>query len=268
LFIEANEGDVILFSSLLLHKTYENTTEKSRWAYVGEMLKLGDYDPTSKPPYFVVAKDGKSGLRVRRHPGLHQRPRPDRQDPAAGAASSLRGPARATNPRSAQGNRVSESRQGSCRTRHDWPHANGHEWHPRVAVARQDETASPPEQSAGRLAKWHSTCSTSNMRVSIVIDNYNYENYVAQTIDSALAQTHPDVEGRCRRRRLEGRLDGSDPPLCRPGHRDRQAQRRPGLRYNAGFSRATGDLVIFLDADDWLYPEACRRDRRAVANRE
>ena len=59
LFIEANEGDVILFSSLLLHKTYENTTEKSRWAYVGEMLKLGDYDPTSKPPYFVVAKDGK-----------------------------------------------------------------------------------------------------------------------------------------------------------------------------------------------------------------
>jgi ectoine hydroxylase-related dioxygenase (phytanoyl-CoA dioxygenase family) len=59
-FVEANVGDVILFSSLLLHKTYENTTTNSRWAYVAEMLKLGDYDPTTKPPYFVVSRDGKT----------------------------------------------------------------------------------------------------------------------------------------------------------------------------------------------------------------
>src|SRR5690349_21190989 len=26
--------------------------------------------------------------------------------------------------------------------------------------------------------------------------------------------------------------------------------------YNAGFARASGKIVIFLDADDWLYPEA------------
>ncbi len=57
-FIEADAGDVVLFSSLLLHKTYENTTDRSRWAYVAEMLKLGDYDPTIKAPYFVAARGG------------------------------------------------------------------------------------------------------------------------------------------------------------------------------------------------------------------
>jgi hypothetical protein len=58
--IEANTGDVVLFSSLLLHKTYGNTTAASRWAYVAEMLKLGDYDPTIKPPYFITARQGRS----------------------------------------------------------------------------------------------------------------------------------------------------------------------------------------------------------------
>jgi len=57
-FIEADAGDVILFSSLLLHKTYENTTTSSRWAYVAELLKLGDFDPTIAPPYFIAARNG------------------------------------------------------------------------------------------------------------------------------------------------------------------------------------------------------------------
>ncbi len=58
-FVEADAGDVVVFSSLLLHKTYENTTTRSRWAYVAEMLKLSDFDPTIAPPYFVAARDGK-----------------------------------------------------------------------------------------------------------------------------------------------------------------------------------------------------------------
>ena len=49
---------MVLFSSLLLHKTYENTTTQARWAYVAEMLKLGDYDPTIKAPYFIAARNG------------------------------------------------------------------------------------------------------------------------------------------------------------------------------------------------------------------
>jgi hypothetical protein len=58
-FIEADAGDVVVFSSLTLHKTYENTTDKPRWAYVAEMMRITDFDPTIKPPYLVVARNGR-----------------------------------------------------------------------------------------------------------------------------------------------------------------------------------------------------------------
>jgi glycosyltransferase involved in cell wall biosynthesis len=32
-----------------------------------------------------------------------------------------------------------------------------------------------------------------------------------------------------------------------------------GSAYNLGFARSSGDIVIFLDADDWLYPDAVAR---------
>lgn len=59
-FIEADAGDVVVFSSLTLHKTYENVTAKSRWAYVAEVMRASDFDPTIKPPYFVAARDGRA----------------------------------------------------------------------------------------------------------------------------------------------------------------------------------------------------------------
>ena len=58
-FIEAEAGDVVIFSSLTLHKTYENVTANSRWAYVAEVMRLGDFDPTIKPPYFLAARGGR-----------------------------------------------------------------------------------------------------------------------------------------------------------------------------------------------------------------
>jgi hypothetical protein len=58
-FVEAEAGDVVLFSSGLLHKTYENTTTKARWAYVAEMLQIGTFDPAVEAPYFVTFRDGK-----------------------------------------------------------------------------------------------------------------------------------------------------------------------------------------------------------------
>jgi hypothetical protein len=59
-WVEADVGDVVVFSSLLLHKTYENVANDARWAYVAEVLKLGDFDPTIKPPYFVLAREGRA----------------------------------------------------------------------------------------------------------------------------------------------------------------------------------------------------------------
>jgi ectoine hydroxylase-related dioxygenase (phytanoyl-CoA dioxygenase family) len=56
--VEAEAGDVILFSSLLLHYTSQNSSTRERWAYVVEYMSLGDFDPYISPPYFVVARDG------------------------------------------------------------------------------------------------------------------------------------------------------------------------------------------------------------------
>lgn len=59
-FIDAKPGDVVIFSSLTLHSTTPNITQSTRWAYVVEYMSLKHIDPYIKPPYFVVAKDGKS----------------------------------------------------------------------------------------------------------------------------------------------------------------------------------------------------------------
>ncbi|MGB3496258.1 MAG: phytanoyl-CoA dioxygenase family protein [Elainellaceae cyanobacterium] len=58
--IEAEPGDVTIFSSLMLHSTNPNITEEDRWAYVIEYMRTSDYDPHLKPPYLVVSRDGKS----------------------------------------------------------------------------------------------------------------------------------------------------------------------------------------------------------------
>jgi ectoine hydroxylase-related dioxygenase (phytanoyl-CoA dioxygenase family) len=57
--IEAEPGDVVLFSSLMLHRTLANQSrDEHRWAYVAEYIKLEDWDPWVDAPYFVVARDG------------------------------------------------------------------------------------------------------------------------------------------------------------------------------------------------------------------
>lgn len=61
-FISAEPGDVVLFSSYLLHSTTPNITQTSRWAYVIEYMKMSKIDPYIGPPYLVVAKNGMSDL--------------------------------------------------------------------------------------------------------------------------------------------------------------------------------------------------------------
>lgn len=60
ILITAEPGDVVIFSSFTLHSTTPNITNSTRWAYVIEYMSLSHYDPYIEPPYFVVARDGKS----------------------------------------------------------------------------------------------------------------------------------------------------------------------------------------------------------------
>ncbi len=94
------------------------------------------------------------------------------------------------------------------------------------------------------------------MRVSIVIDNYNYAAFVAKAIESSLAQTHPDVEVIVVD---DGSTDGSVDVIKRFADRIKlivKPNGGQGSAYNEGFAQSSGEVVIFLDADDWLYPEA------------
>jgi ectoine hydroxylase-related dioxygenase (phytanoyl-CoA dioxygenase family) len=70
MMIEAEPGDVLIFSSFTLHATLPNTTKNDvRWAYVIEYMSLDHFDPTVNSPYFVVARDGKSTQEfAKKHP--------------------------------------------------------------------------------------------------------------------------------------------------------------------------------------------------------
>lgn len=58
-FVSAEIGDIVLFSSKLLHSTTPNITDDSRWAYVVEYMKEKHVDPFIEPPYLMIAKSGK-----------------------------------------------------------------------------------------------------------------------------------------------------------------------------------------------------------------
>jgi len=94
--------------------------------------------------------------------------------------------------------------------------------------------------------------------VSIVITCYNYAKYVGLAIDSALAQSWPGVEVVVVD---DGSTDGSADVIAAYGAQIcavRQENQGHVAAFNHGFSICSGDIVIFLDADDLLHAEAAR----------
>lgn len=90
------------------------------------------------------------------------------------------------------------------------------------------------------------------MTVTIVITNYNYGRYVGQAIESALAQTWPDLQVVVVD---DGSTDDSWEVIRRFGDRVtslRIANSGQGGASNAGLARAEGEFVLFLDSDDLL----------------
>src|SRR5215469_16521569 len=94
-------------------------------------------------------------------------------------------------------------------------------------------------------------------RASIVVTNYNYGRFVARCIDSALAQSYPDTEvvvvddaSRDHSREIIRSYGKRVVPILL------ERNGGQGAAFNAGFRACRGDVVLFLDADDWLYPHA------------
>jgi hypothetical protein len=90
---------------------------------------------------------------------------------------------------------------------------------------------------------------------SVVVINFNYGAFLAQAIDSALGQTYPHVEVIVVD---DGSTDGSGALLEEYERRARILRKSNGghvSAVNAGVAASRGDLVILLDADDFLYSD-------------
>ncbi len=95
--------------------------------------------------------------------------------------------------------------------------------------------------------------------ISVVITCFNYEKYVAGAIDCALAQSYPNKEVIVVN---DGSSDGSLSVIGRYAERVRlvdQPNQGAFAAYNHGFAASTGQIVLFLDADDVLEPDALTR---------
>ena len=94
------------------------------------------------------------------------------------------------------------------------------------------------------------------MTVSVIVPCYNAEPFVAETVRSALEQTRPPDEVLIVD---DGSTDGSVEVVRQFGDRVRLLTGRNGgasPTRNKGLDHATGDALLFLDADDVLGPTA------------
>lgn len=101
------------------------------------------------------------------------------------------------------------------------------------------------------------------MKISVVIPNYNYTRFVAQAVRSARDQTHRPHQiivvddgstdnSIAVLRALEAECGGILQVIEQPNQGVSRAR-------NRGIEAATGDLVGFLDADDYWHPEKLAR---------
>lgn len=94
-----------------------------------------------------------------------------------------------------------------------------------------------------------------NPFVSVIISNYNYGRFITQSIDSVLNQTYQNFE-------LivvdDGSTDNSREII--ESYQDKittifQENGGQGAAFNAGFAVSKGDIICFLDSDDYYYEE-------------
>lgn len=106
-----------------------------------------------------------------------------------------------------------------------------------------------------------------NLLVSIIIPCYNTSGYVRKAVESALAQTHQDIEVICVN---DGSTDDTWEALQALAQEypqlvlvDKENGGAPSAR-NRGLQESTGTYVQFLDSDDHLHPEKLAHQLRCA----
>lgn len=99
----------------------------------------------------------------------------------------------------------------------------------------------------------------SNYKVSVIIPNYNYANFVGAAINSVLTQTYKNFEIIVVN---NGSIDNSLQVLHNFKDKiilvDQPNLGQSGAR-NSGLTRSSGELIAFLDADDLWEPEKLQK---------
>jgi glycosyltransferase involved in cell wall biosynthesis len=92
-------------------------------------------------------------------------------------------------------------------------------------------------------------------RVSVIVPTYNSARFLGRALKSALAQTYDDREVFVVD---DGSTDGTREVVARYGGKIQylyQPNRGPAAARNLALSRAGGELIAYLDADDMWYPQ-------------
>jgi glycosyltransferase involved in cell wall biosynthesis len=103
--------------------------------------------------------------------------------------------------------------------------------------------------------------------VDVLITNHDYARFLPEAIESALSQTHADVNVVVVD---DGSTDDSREVLRRFEDRVEVVLKEQGGQasaLNAGLERCRGDVLLVLDADDRLRPQAAERVAAAFAGR-
>lgn len=99
---------------------------------------------------------------------------------------------------------------------------------------------------------------TGEITASVIINNFNYDRFVADAISSAVGQLYPCFEvvvvddgSSDRSREVIAEFDGIV-PVFKPNGGQASA-------FTAGFEASRGEIILFLDADDMLESDALRQ---------
>ena len=95
--------------------------------------------------------------------------------------------------------------------------------------------------------------------VSIIVNNYNYAQFLAEAIESACNQTYSPIEVIVVD---DGSQDHSRDVIASFEDRITPVYKSNGGQasaFNAGFAASQGEVILFLDADDYLFPNAVER---------
>lgn len=98
-----------------------------------------------------------------------------------------------------------------------------------------------------------------NLKISVVLPVYNCEKYIARSIESVLGQTYDNWELIIVN---DGSKDSSEKIVRKFTERDKriklinQENQGVSVARNLGIDEAIGDILMFLDADDWFEEDA------------